>query len=371
MTGERLDEQELVRALRSPGSPAELAGEESYLAMFREHGPRGGGSDDNNPGPRRTAARRIGTSVTLAAVVAVASAGVAAAYSSHLPDPLQSAAHRVLGPVGVPPVAPRRAPEQPRTVATAPPATQSPDGRESASPSSAAPSAEPTRQTPSAPRARASARPSAAPAPTTAAPAPTPSADPSTPAPPPPPPPVPASVSIVAPAGHRVAPGQMTVFHGTVSAADGTPVPDVRVVLRQRTTHGWVRVAEGRTGRDGSIELTSPPAERTTQLRFAVRKLRSAPWLLVLQPALTASAEATDGQARVRVQASGGQPGDTVQLLVKRNGQLRTVATGSLDGAGAAVLETPAPKKRKWYVVRLLSTSDHRDAQTRVAIRPG
>src|SRR4051812_18099370 len=95
MTGDELDEQALERALTAPGSPGELADEETFLAMYRAAG------SATTSGAGRTV-RRVGTSATLAVVFAVAGTGVAAAYSSSLPDPVQRVAHTVLAPLGVP-----------------------------------------------------------------------------------------------------------------------------------------------------------------------------------------------------------------------------------------------------------------------------
>ena len=53
-------------------------------------------------GVGRTAVRRLGAGTSLAVVVALATGGVAAAYSSKLPDPVQRAVHSVLSPLGVP-----------------------------------------------------------------------------------------------------------------------------------------------------------------------------------------------------------------------------------------------------------------------------
>src|SRR4051794_14709836 len=104
METDEFDEQALVRALQAHGTTTELADEERYLAMFRDAGPTtapvpGGGI--GGIAGRRTA-RRLGTGVTLAVVVAVATGGVAAAYSSNLPDPVQRAVASVLAPLGVP-----------------------------------------------------------------------------------------------------------------------------------------------------------------------------------------------------------------------------------------------------------------------------
>ena len=150
MTYDEMDEHELERALSAPGTATELAEQDKYVAMFRAAQPV--------PAPtvvvpmaRRTA-RRVGTTAILAAAVAVATGGVAAAYSSNLPAPVQRAVHSVLAPLGVPQAKPAK---------EAPPATPQAD------PTPVAPS--PTPAVPPHPRPSHShpPRPSSTPSPST------------------------------------------------------------------------------------------------------------------------------------------------------------------------------------------------------------
>ena len=67
---EPFDEDELVRALRGPGTPGELADEDHYRAMFREH--RGAKVVPLASGRGRAAARRFGAGTTLSIALAVA-----------------------------------------------------------------------------------------------------------------------------------------------------------------------------------------------------------------------------------------------------------------------------------------------------------
>lgn len=102
---------ELLRALASPAAPAELAGEQSALALFR-------GSTTSSPGPRRftwwaAAPGRFATrpirkpvrwNLRLAAAAAVVVCGgmAAAAYAAALPAPVQHLVHDVFQFAGVP-----------------------------------------------------------------------------------------------------------------------------------------------------------------------------------------------------------------------------------------------------------------------------
>src|ERR1044072_5097449 len=89
----RWEDHELVRALRAPGRPTELAGEEQYVAAFRAaHGRTG------TVVALRRGIRRLGAGGTAVVVVVGLSSGVAAAaYTRNLPDPVQRVVHDVLG----------------------------------------------------------------------------------------------------------------------------------------------------------------------------------------------------------------------------------------------------------------------------------
>lgn len=411
--GDERDQASLERALRAPGSAEELAEQERYVAMFRAArapAPAAAG------GAARTAIRRLGTGGTLAVVFAVASAGVAAAYSRSLPDPVQRAFHSVLAPIGVPPAEPQRQPDpaQARTSAepTPPgssPAPQTASATSSADPSEpvAGPSAGPSASTdPSASSTRGavpSAEPSDGAAPTdpaadpaaptdtattavpatpaaTALPSPTGAPSPATstaPAPPVPTPTTaapaaaPASVRILsAGADQQVAPGGTAVVAGEVRAADDTPVPGVAVVLQARTDGAWHRISTGRSGEDGSVAVATGPLQQSTSVRLRAGGVTSPAWRLVVQPTLTATVQTHGPTTTLGVSATGGRAGDAVVLLVRRDGALVTEAHGVLDAAGSARFDVATPARLTRYVVRLPATPTHAFAQTRLAVSP-
>jgi hypothetical protein len=102
----------LFRTLTDPAQPAELAGEQDALAMFRANSrpatPAPAGGPAAAPGgprqPWRSFRVPVRWSVRLAAAVAVALCGgaAAAAYAAVLPASVQHLAHSVLGFAGVP-----------------------------------------------------------------------------------------------------------------------------------------------------------------------------------------------------------------------------------------------------------------------------
>jgi len=380
MTDDDNDPTTLEQALRAPGTPAELGAEESYRAMFREVRREAALPVAPAVPPRtgRTTVRRLGTSSTLAVVFAVAGGGVAAAaYSTNLPDPVQRAVHSVLAPLGVPQAesqrlvdraperrAPETAPDHARTP-TAPGSAEPtsnpsapPSASESVTPDASRPSVTP--QTPAVPQSTPSSAPSDSPVSTPPSPV-------SSPAATAPPRPKPADVSIgSAGATHQVAPGSTTVITGQVTAADGTPVADRQVVLQQRGPGGWRRIAVARTAADGSVSVSTGAAQRTTTYRLRAGKVRSATWRLVVQPTLTATARTAGRSAVVTATASGGQPGDQVRLLTRRNGTLVQEGWAALDSGGQARFEIAAPKRDRVYVVQLPATRAH--AGTRVQV---
>jgi hypothetical protein len=388
MTNEEFDEEALKRALGAPGSPTELAGEQTYREMFRAA--RSPAVAMASPAPGRTAVRRLGTGATLAVVVALATGGVAAAYSSNLPAPVQRAVHSVLSPLGVPAAEPERPvvtarhspepePEPEVPAPSAPPAvhpSHSPSVRPSHKPSplktvepspSTDPSASETPVLPSesptdVPSSTGSTDPSSSPQPSQ-------TGTPSPSTPPTPPAPVPATVKISsAGAGSKVAPGGTAVVTGRVVAADGTPVPDVRVVLQQRGTSGWQRVASVRTAADGSVAVATGPVQSSTRVRLKTGKVRSTPWRLVVQPSVTATAQTVGTVATVTARVTGGQVGDRVVLVSTRGGQVAQEGAATLGADGVITFDVTAPALDRWYVVRLPATAGHGAARVRVLV---
>jgi hypothetical protein len=405
MTSDEIDDTTLEDALRAPGSAAELADEETYRAMFREARTAAVvpvGTSGGVVRPARTAARRVMTGSALVAVFAVGSTGVAAAYSASLPDPVQRAVHSVLAPLGVPAVerqrpvarppaapAPATLPGAPAPSAhrseqpsasptthpeTAPSASVSPVAvptptEISASPSevlpteSSSPSQSPSQSPSDSPSSSPSESPSdsASPSPTSE-PTPTESASPT---------PKPADVVIVsAGARKKVAPGGTAVVTGRVTTANRSPVPNRRVVLQVHGPAGWRQLVVARTGSDGSVDLATPPLQRTTKVRLRVGALHSAAWRIVTQPTLTASAQTAAGASTVTATAAGAQAGDRVLLLTRRDGALVQEGQGRLDDHGAVTFGLTAPDVDRTYVVQLPATAAHAATQVRVVV-PG
>ena len=388
------DEESLFRALRAPGSPAELGDAEKYAAMFREA--RAGGATTVITSRGGRAASRFGAGSAFVIALAVGGSA-AAAYTNNLPEPIQSFAHHALGPVAPP--APVEAHPRVHDRATTPPPAPTPTApatpATSATPSATA-TARPTHGPP--PSASASeghthppkpdptptataaqpptAPPSVAPTPTatttaTATPPPTPppSTPPVTPGPPGPPA-APAALSISG-STHQAAPGQSVTFSGVVTSADGAPVRRAKVTLLTGTGGRWKAVTARRTDASGAVTLVLPPISESTAVRLRTAGgVHSESWALSLHPAMsvTSAAGPTPGTVVITVVASGAQPGDDVQLMTRGS----QVAEGTLDSDDSISFTVTPGQRRTRYLVVVPATSDHRrdHAAITVVVRP-
>lgn len=348
----------IVRALRAPGSPAELVGEREILTAYRASRPTRG---------RLRLVSRLGASGSVALAVVALSGGVAAAaYTQTLPDPIQRIAHRMLAPIGVP-----AAPTDPEPGVTA-----------AAAPPKSAPATASSGPTPSAPHATAHAAAarhpsthpahhhSGAPGPTTA-PTKAPAVAPASPRPVTTPPkttapvaprPRPANVSASASA-RRVVVGGTVAVSGVVTDGNGRPLSGRPVVLlgHQPGHPGWTRLASGSTDRTGSVVLTPGPLHENTGLRLRTRhQVHSASTRVVVVPTVSATPRSED----VTVRTDGGTPGDSVLLYRVRRGQRIRLAHAVLDTSGATSFSVPTARRSVRFVVVLSKTPQHARAAT-------
>lgn len=104
-TPRKPDLEQLVSALTADARPAELTGRDAALAAFREARRRGaaGQSPSRHRGvPFRRMPAGLSTRLAAAGGALLVAAGMAAAYTQALPDPVQRLAHNVFAPLGVP-----------------------------------------------------------------------------------------------------------------------------------------------------------------------------------------------------------------------------------------------------------------------------
>lgn len=342
-----LADSPLVRALRAPGTPDELAGEEQVLAAFREqHGGR-----RRRRGPGRVVGR-IGTGGTaLITAIALTGGGVAAAaYNQALPDRVQAFAHDALGGLGVPPARtpePAGPPSGPdagalRSRATDAPTEHSPRAR----PSAGRPEDRPRR------RGRASVRRHEAPT-------------------------GPAVVRVSLSA-RTVTPGESTTISARVRDAALEPVTAQEVTLWQRPAGGeWSQVGSGVTDADGWVSVATEPVTASTDLRLEATivdglgeavVLQSEERRVTLRPALATS---TAGSL-LTVQVIGGRAGDQVGLARRGpGGRILRIGTVQLDDQGVATYDLARFRGQVKVRVRLARTAAHLGAERWVTVRLG
>lgn len=347
------DDDALVRALRAPGTPAELADQARFVAAYRAQ--RSSGSLGRLVGRFGIGATTVVTTIALSGGVA------AAAYTSSLPDPVQRFAHDVLGPVGVPPVAPK--PPVAKAPATSPSAPATPDtpSREEPTPqvslAPGTPAASPT-PTPSVVVVPGSP-PSSDPAPS---PSPSPGATPS-------PRRTPGALSATA-SDSKVPFGSAITVSGVLSDTEGLPLGNRVVRLGGRVSgQPWTRFAVGRTDREGRIVLQTPALAENTNLRLTTREnLRSSVSRVVVVPVVHASSTAENGSTTILFTTQGAQPEDVVKAYRRQGDRLVEIGAVTLDENGSATFSVPTPKRSVRIVLRLPSTRQHGWAQTALSI---
>lgn len=347
---ESWEDDPLVRALRAPGSPDELADESAFVAAFR--------AKQRQAASVRRLGARLGLSATAAVTTVVLTAGVAAAYNQALPDPVQRLAAVVLGPIGVKGPAPHRH------------ATSLPHVTHPTSPVTlhAHPTSTPTQQPTH--RPTPTATPTASPtAPPTSHSSTSPSPTPTKPVTTGTPHRVPASVTI-SDSGTRVPAGTTVTITGVVTSADGHVLRNRLVSLVAHPYGGhWVAVTSGRTGATGRIVLQSPALDENTGLRLVtVNRVRSPIAHVVVVPVVTATVTQSSGTSTMAISVLGGQPGDAVAIYRRHNGANVLVGTVHLDGGGSAVYSFPTPLHPVRIVLRLPPTRAHAEAQTGVTV---
>src|SRR3954452_23035186 len=285
----RWADDDLVRALRAPGSTAELAEQEHYVAAFRE---ARGTSAPVRPLPRR-AAGRLGAGGTAVVVTVALTSGVAAAYTGHLPDPVQQIAHSVIGapapdadgrhhaiatgPRGGP--AATRSADPGATTSPAPTDGQTDGATTGSSSSPDGPTSPNTSPGPDHHHGKQQPSPSDEPSPSTSTSAPSSGGSPAS------------AMSMSAPA-HRVDLGGTMTFTGLVTDATGAPLPGHGVVLQERGRRHWRAVVETNADSTGVASAVTPAVTRSTRFRWhADRGVNSLPWFVGMVPTLTLSAD--------------------------------------------------------------------------------
>lgn len=350
----------LVRALRAPGTPAELSGEAQFVAAYRAQRSRGSVG-------RGRLAGRFGLGATTVVTTIALTGGMAAAYTNTLPDPVQRFAHEVLGPVGVPAAPPQRPSAKKPEPAEEPVAEVEPSAKPTESPEPSDPrSPEPSR----APTSTVSGLPVPGQVPVVP-PVTAPPSQAVTPSPSPRPRRVAVALSASA-SSSKVQAGASVSVSGVLTDVEGVPLRNRAVRLLERTgSLPWARVAEGRTDREGRISLQSGVLTQNTRFRLvANNQVRSEVVPVVVVPVLTASAADEDGTTTIRVTAVGGRAGDRIVAYRRAGNRLVEIGRSRLSADGSASIVVQTPTRSVRVVIRLSDSGAHGRGQTSVKIGP-
>ncbi len=354
-------DDELVRALRAPGTATELADQQQYVAAFR------GAHRSNVRSLPRRAAGRLGAGGTAVVVTVALSSGVAAAYTGHLPDPVQRIAHSVMG-APAPDVTGRHHPTAsgphggPVTGRSADPGTTTssdPTDAPSTGPSSSPDGpASPGDTGPAGDHHHGTKQPSANDTPSSSTSSPPTSGSPAS------------AVSMSAPA-HRVDLGQTLTLTGLVTDATGAALPGHDAVLQQHVDHQWRDVAEATADSTGVASAVTPAVTRSTRFRWhADQDVTSTPWFVKMVPTMSLTADVGGTSTVLSPSVQGAGPADRIEVFRHRAGRSTLVRRARLDASGSAEVSVLTPRRHTAYVVRLLGTKRHAGARARVVVVP-
>jgi hypothetical protein len=317
-----------LTALREPASPSELVGAQDVLEAYRRHGGRVAATSRWN--------LRVGLCSTTIGAALVLSGGVAAAYTAHLPAPLQRAAHglhHMLGPI-------------------------------------APPSPDEDRQSRSKGPVPRKARPSAAPGEGSGEPA---QLEPGLPGRPPDaarvPPPAKSTRTVIL---TLTSPASSVPVHATVSIngalSDGTaalPGKAVDLQIRTRPTQPFRTVQIKATDPRGHVDFRTSRLSATTEVRLydpQDRRTTSSARIIVT-PTITLARVSTDSSGRqvFHVSVDGGRPGEVVSL--RTAGSRTVLQRAALKQDSTADLAVPRTNSGQQYLVSLTGNDTHGEAK--------
>jgi hypothetical protein len=349
-------DDDLVRALRAPGTATELADQEQYVAAFRE----AGGS--NVRSLTRRAAGRFGAGGTAVVVTVALTSGVAAAFTGNLPDPVQQVAHSVIG-APAPDSTGHRHDDASGSHHRGGTPPADPGTTSSTNPASAPPSGEPTSTTPSAGDHPTGTGPdddtTPSDQPSSGETSPATSSGGS------------ASAMTMSAPTHRVGWGETLALTGLVTDASGAPLSGQPVVLQVRGPRHWRIAVETTTDTSGLASATTPAVTRTARFRWkADRGISSSRWLVRMVPTLSLSADVGGSRTTLSLGSAGTRAGDRFQVFRHLAGRTALVRRGQVDATGSATLSVITPRRHAAYAVRLLPTKLHAANRARVRVVP-
>jgi len=389
--------EQLLRALTSDGTAAELAGEQAALAMFRAHGPApagspstasvatatgalgaptrtepsrvqpadgaaggdSGGRGDGRP-PRRW--RRVSRAsggvprlrVAILAATALVGAFAVAAYLAVLPAPVQHVVYQAFHEIGVPDTAPHH------TSGSGGPGgsrhTTGPAGRHR---HGSSPSSQP-HPTPSVSGPRAGTPPSASPTST-----PHPSGSPASPSV------SPTGSGPVVLSAQAASPdipaGTSATINGMLTEGS-VPASGVAVRLMEHVVGvpGWLAVGRAQTNAQGDVSFTTPVLRRNAWFRIAAAGgTKSTVVVITVLPSISATLRPGAGGIKdyITVTTTYARTGDVVLLQVLQNGTWVTIKQGVLNAKRRVTIAISATRRQGEEIQAvLLATKVHGEA---------
>ena len=342
---------ELFRTLTSEPTPAELAGEQSALAMFRANiAPPG--SPATAPIPTRRLAAQpkptvtrlfrrgpgLGIRLAAAVVIVLAVAMASAAYTAALPQPVQLLAHQVLGFAGVPnPPRSGHAGGWNRHLRGAPASGHSGSSTGHATSGHPSPGGTPS------PHAHKSATPGTLPSPSAGT----------------------GRAQLSASASSAEIPaGSQVVIDGQLTRS-GAGVPGVTVQLVEHPVghRFWHLAGTGQTTADGNVAVTVSAVPANAVFRLRVRGVaHSVNVLVTVIPPITATLTPGAGGLRdvLAVSTQYAHRGNVVQLEVQTGGSWTHLRQKRLNAAGKTTFVISGKRLANLEVrVVLLATARH------------
>jgi 5-hydroxyisourate hydrolase-like protein (transthyretin family) len=184
--------------------------------------------------------------------------------------------------------------------------------------------------------------------------------------------PVPGDSITISVSDATATPGGTVTAYGRLATADGDPIAGVDVWLLERVAggSGASEVASATTGADGTVSITTPPLTRSVRLRLVTdTKVDSAAIAVIVEPTVTVTVTPEGETSSVRIDTTGGDPGDTVNVEIRRAGGWQRFVSTQLDGDGGATIGVTNPQQRAdHYRAVLPMTAGHGYAETRFSV---
>jgi hypothetical protein len=157
-----------------------------------------------------------------------------------------------------------------------------------------------------------------------------------------------------------------------LATASGKPVRNhsIRLMEREAGSSSEHLITIGKTGSNGSVQLSTPPLDSTVLLRLGTAQgFRSASVRVVAAPIVSAAVAKGTSSDTISASVTGGAVGDVLELRERSHGEWFAVATARLSGPASASFSVAPPAKGvALYRLVLSATRAHSSASTSVTV---